>query len=105
MNQENQHVIMLPRVYRCIDIEELVADYLDGSLENESRQSFDRHLARCQCCQELVDDYQEIIRLAPLLRDRPMPEDARRRFHQALAQELGFSISPSDPPLNTSKKD
>lgn len=40
----------------CLDIDELLCDYLDGALAEEQKATFETHLDACPTCQELVAD-------------------------------------------------
>jgi len=41
---------------RCLEIEELLCDYVDGTLSSESKAAFEAHTAECAGCRELVND-------------------------------------------------
>jgi len=40
----------------CADLEVLLCDYVDGTLQGESAATVREHLARCAACRELVED-------------------------------------------------
>ena len=48
----------------CADLEEFVADYLDGSLPEPRRRAMERHLDDCAACREFVAAYQRTVRVA-----------------------------------------
>ena len=48
----------------CADLEEFVADYLDGSLPEPSRRALEKHLDDCAACREFVAAYQRTVRVA-----------------------------------------
>lgn len=75
----------------CRHIVEFLVDYLDGSLEAEPRQEFERHLAACPNCVRYLKSYGATIRLgksamcgptdAP---KEPMPEDLVKAITAAM---------------------
>ncbi len=56
----------------CIELVELVTDALEGALEPEVRERFDRHLDQCDGCVEHVE---QVRRTIALLRAVPQAED------------------------------
>lgn len=40
----------------CLEIDELLCDYVDGALSTERKQAFEAHTASCAACRELVAD-------------------------------------------------
>ena len=55
----------------CIEVVELVTDYLEGALSRRDRRRFDRHLAGCPHCTEYLAQMRETL----LLTGRLVPED------------------------------
>lgn len=45
----------------CREIEELLADYLGGELDDEQRSAFEEHLGTCVVCQEQVGELHDTI--------------------------------------------
>ena len=48
----------------CADLEELVADDLEGRLPERERRELERHLAECGACQEFVAAYSRTVWIA-----------------------------------------
>ena len=46
---------------KCIDLESLVCDYVDGTLSAAERATVELHLQTCPACQELVTDSQSVV--------------------------------------------
>jgi predicted anti-sigma-YlaC factor YlaD len=46
----------MSRTIHCSDIEILLAEYLDGTLQPEVKSTVDGHLADCEGCRELAED-------------------------------------------------
>jgi anti-sigma factor RsiW len=77
----------------CIELVNMIADYVDGDLNEDQRRSIERHLEVCEGCRAALDQFQTVIRLAgrltaadvaridALVRDRLMAilRAARRR--------------------------
>ncbi len=63
------------------DVVELITAYLDGTLEPESREAFERHLETCDGCQE----YLERVRTVTALSGRPPAESLSPEYQQHLA--------------------
>ena len=74
----------------CIDLVELVSDYVDGALSPDDRGAFERHLTGCDGCVNYVGQMRETILLTGALRvDDVQPDaletllDAFRDFHRS----------------------
>lgn len=72
----------------CRDVLARLADYLDGSLDEPSRQSVDAHLRECQACASFGGDYSDIVgalhrKLADDL--RPVDDELAERISRATA--------------------
>ena len=48
-------------VVTCRELVELLADYLDGELAPEVRETFDDHLARCPSCVSYLNSYRTTL--------------------------------------------
>ncbi len=47
----------------CQELVELVTDYLEGALDQDTAGRFDQHLARCTGCESYLDQMRETVRL------------------------------------------
>jgi anti-sigma factor RsiW len=47
----------------CVEIVELVTDYLEGALSTRDRQRFEAHLARCEHCTAYVEQMRDTLAL------------------------------------------
>lgn len=60
----------------CRDVDEFLADYLDGGLVGPRRQAFDEHLRLCPDCVAYLDAYRKTVALGKAaMRDRPDGRD------------------------------
>jgi len=48
----------------CIELVDMVTDYLDGELDEDQRRGIERHLEECEGCRAALDQFQTVIRLA-----------------------------------------
>lgn len=71
---------MSPRPYiTCRQLIDFIVDYVEGALDEMSREDFERHLGVCPSCQAYLASYRETMNLAKLvITDEPLgdvPED------------------------------
>jgi len=48
----------LPGMITCIEFEQFIIDYLEGSLPESKRKLFERHLKVCRECRQYLESYQ-----------------------------------------------
>jgi anti-sigma factor RsiW len=48
----------------CIELANMILDYVDGDLNEDQRRSIGRHLEVCEGCRAALDQFQTVIRLA-----------------------------------------
>ena len=61
----------------CIQLVELVTDYLEGSMPAEQRARFDEHIAGCDGCTTYLEQFLFTIRLTGMLTEEQIAPDAR----------------------------
>ena len=89
------------------DIQDHMADYLEGHLLLEKRALFDAHLDDCEACMSEIRDVQRTVNLLKSLPEPDMPEgfsdsvmrlvreaDARPHWLQSLTEALGMLSRP-----------
>lgn len=63
----------------CRQLIDFIVDYVDGVLDERSREDFERHLNVCRSCQAYLASYRETMNLAKIaVTDEPLddvPED------------------------------
>jgi anti-sigma factor RsiW len=62
---------------RCADVVELITDYLEGALPSEQRARVEAHLAGCDGCSTVLDQFRQTIRLTGKLREDQLTEPQR----------------------------
>jgi hypothetical protein len=78
----------------CEAIQELLEDYVFGSLADQDRRRVDVHLERCERCRARVAEYEELLArlpeaLAVVSDARPEPEVKQRLLHVFAARTPG----------------
>ena len=53
----------------CIELVELLTDYLEGAMAPTEAQRLDAHLAKCTACTSVLAQFREVIRLSGRLAD------------------------------------
>jgi anti-sigma factor RsiW len=72
---------------KCEQMLTLLGDYIDGEIDPQMCELFERHMASCQRCQIVVDTIRKTIALyreGELLFEMPVP--IRERLHQRIRQ-------------------
>ena len=73
---------------RCMTVLERLSDYLDGELQDSERDQVDRHLKRCDWCEQFGGRFSEVVTdLGRLLAD-PAPLEVGTS--QRLRRRLGL---------------
>jgi len=61
----------------CIELVELVTDYLEGALDPPTRARFEAHLAECEGCRDHLDQIRFVIAASGRLAVGELPADTR----------------------------
>jgi anti-sigma factor RsiW len=64
----------------CIEVVELVSDYLEGALSRRDRRRLEHHLAGCEHCTEYVAQMRETLRLTGRLVPEDFTPEMQREF-------------------------
>ncbi len=85
----------------CAACEALLTDVLDGTLSLEDQERFDRHMASCTACSEMLADAQRGAAWLDLLRD-PRPEPPLMLVERILQRTQAeaahpISLAPATP--------
>lgn len=67
----------------CEQFVELVTAYLDGAMTTDEAAHFEDHLALCQGCITLVEQFRETIRLTGRLEPEDISPEAREQLLEA----------------------
>ena len=69
----------------CVEVVELVSDYLDGELDAPTCRRVEEHLARCPPCRVYVEQVRETVRALGRLPDDGLPEHAVHELEAAFS--------------------
>jgi predicted anti-sigma-YlaC factor YlaD len=61
----------------CIELVELVTEYLEGSMAAEQRARFEEHVSECDGCTTYLEQFRVTIRLTGMLSEEQVAPDAR----------------------------
>ena len=61
----------------CIQLVDLVTDYLEGSIPADQRARFEEHVAGCDGCTTYLEQFRITIRLSGMLSEEQIATDAR----------------------------
>lgn len=77
---------------RCIEVLELLSDYLDGDASMEQRHRIEAHLRGCDQCERFGGQVSSIVRsLRERLREpEPLGEGVTRRLQDRIGKEFGI---------------
>ena len=68
----------------CRQLIDFIADYVDGALDEVSREDFERHLGVCPSCRAYLASYRETMSLTKIaITDEP-PEDVPEELVRAI---------------------
>jgi predicted anti-sigma-YlaC factor YlaD len=67
----------------CIDLVELITEYLEGAMAPEDRGHVDEHLAECDGCTAYLEQCRTTIRLTGMLTEEQVPAEARAALLEA----------------------
>ena len=72
----------------CIELVELVTDYLDGAMSPEEQTRFEHHLAGCVGCTAYFEQMETTIAAAGRIGPEPVPAEVVARLVQAYRDSL-----------------
>ena len=75
---------------RCIDLVELVTDYLEGAVDEDRRLTIEAHLRLCEPCANYVEQMRTTIKQlghVPLPEARQLPDPVRDQLLAAFRAE------------------
>lgn len=64
----------------CLELVELITDYLEDCLSPHERARFDEHLKTCEGCATYLEQMRATITLTGALREDSIPPAARREL-------------------------
>lgn len=67
----------------CIELVELVTEYLENTLGAEERANFEKHLTLCGSCRHYLEQMQLTLKVTRTLRLEDVPPAALEEFRKA----------------------
>jgi len=64
----------------CMEVVELIGDYLEGALSHKQQRRFERHIAGCEHCAEYLEQMRATIRLTGRLRTEDLTPQMEEEF-------------------------
>ena len=68
---------------KCLDVVELMTDYLEGALSPADRTRFEAHLEGCDGCRAYLEQMRATRKLTGRLADEPIPEALQSELQRA----------------------
>ena len=78
----------------CVQVAELVTDYLDGALEPEGHSRLEQHLVICEGCEAYVDQMRRTLEALRGVAGDRLPAGRRGALLEAFRSHTGRSPSP-----------
>ena len=81
-------------VIKCQDLLALLNDYVDGAVDSEVCEEFERHLAGCNPCKVVIDNIRKTITLYKAGQPYELQVEFREKLHARLRQKWKETHSP-----------
>lgn len=69
----------------CMELVELITEYLEGVLPPRERTRFETHLAECSACSNYLEQMRSVIRAFGHLDEKTIPADTMAKLMQAFS--------------------
>jgi predicted anti-sigma-YlaC factor YlaD len=70
----------------CEDVVAVLHDYFEGTLDPRLAKTIEKHFHDCPDCEAFSETYATLIQLTGELACEDIPDEVRRRVHDALAE-------------------
>ena len=78
----------------CEKVNEFLAEYVEGSLDDKTRKQFEDHLGMCKCCDHYLDQYTSTIEMTKEVDEVSVPTELAEHTLAFLRKSNAFSQSP-----------
>ena len=68
----------------CLEVLDLLTEYLEGALAPEDCARVAAHLAECEGCARFLEQLTSTIEVTATLREDEVPDDVRESLHAAI---------------------
>ena len=72
----------------CKDFLSELSDYLDETIDADTRAKLERHITECPNCWVIADTTRRTIRIYKGMEPHPIPPDVENRLMQALEKKM-----------------
>jgi hypothetical protein len=76
---------------QCTEIKEHLSEYIDGTLDAQTRTLIEEHLSTCRACEKELDSIRALIQELGSLEPVGVPEDFLSSIHERIENRSGFS--------------
>ena len=74
----------------CEKVNEFLAEYVDGELDEKTRQQFEDHIGMCGCCNHYLDQYKSTISLTKETKEISVPSELAEHTLSFLRKNANF---------------
>lgn len=75
--------------HRCVDFLERLSRYLDDDLSAGDRETIERHLRDCPCCEDVLQSLRFTVAICHDAGRPTLPREVRQRARARVAELLG----------------
>jgi anti-sigma factor RsiW len=75
--------VTVPKELACRDVVEILSDYLDGALDDDTREVVETHLASCEGCDRALAQLRETVRATGMLSEDQLTEEQKTTLLEA----------------------
>ena len=75
----------------CVNVKELLSDYIDDTLDQETRETVEKHLSTCEGCAEELASLRSLVEELGSLEKVKPPADFLNQLHERLDAPSGFT--------------
>ena len=83
-----------PDDIKCVEVVELISDYLEDALDPDLRARVEAHLAGCDNCSTVLDQFRETIRLSGMLTEDQLTSEQRSTLVSAFRNWRASGAAP-----------
>jgi anti-sigma factor RsiW len=81
---------------KCQELLRILGDYVDGEVDPEICEEFEKHLAGCNPCQIVIDNIRKTITIYKQDQPFEIPADFRAQLHRILRDRWRTRESPEE---------
>jgi predicted anti-sigma-YlaC factor YlaD len=81
----------------CEEVNEFLADYVEGTLEEKTMAQFEEHMDMCKCCNHYMDQYRRTIDMTKEAEAVVIPAELAEHTLSFLRENKVFSQDENAP--------